>query len=224
MTNFLAAVALSLLILGHTQILAEQTTIDVLDQFTRLGSTTLSRTGAGLAISDLGSSGQDGAALDVLGTTDGQGAVSWSTVFSPVPTIAIGSVLRHSVTGVGSGNNTSASTQVEMEAIDTGNLELRAAFSSGNLIDIHIVDTNGDLQIVRAATIEVIGDGVTVLDTLEVTIIVPPFAFDTPEVVSGAGTGDVNRSLWLSDFHGTGDFIDGIGTALGQGTAMSFTE
>ena len=33
MTNFLAAVALSLLILGHTQILAEQTTIDVLDHW-----------------------------------------------------------------------------------------------------------------------------------------------------------------------------------------------
>jgi hypothetical protein len=67
---------------------------------------------------------------------------------------------------------------MEMEATGADTFEFGAALSSGELMDIHIVQTNGDVQPVNGAVILVIGGGATLLDTKDIVILVLGTSFN----------------------------------------------
>ena len=216
-----------LLVLYPSHLLAQQATIDVLDQFTPLGNATLSNAVGGLSISNVGTSGQDGAGVDVLAATSGVGAVNWSSRLLPTTSLGTGSVLTHAVTGIRDGMV--ASSTLERRMTTTGGLEFDATFSPGELIDIKFLDTSGDLQFVESvpaegtfrATIEVIGDGTTLLDTRDIFFLVPPVPIDIPIEAKGRS---VFQRNWFIEFNGTVSVNNSIGTSLGQGTGLLFTE
>ena len=194
---------------GQAHVLAQQ--INVLDQFTSLGGATLDLAEGVLTISNIGSSGQDGAALDVLGASNGQGAVSWSATMFPT-SMPVGSVFKHIAEGSRDGNPTIA--RITATITNTG-MEIQPSFSTAALVDIQMRATSGDLIFLGTAAPSDPNDPLSsVFVDLEDTAAICMWNI-------GLNPPHLN---WVVNFPRPFNFTDIHGVPLGQGSALKFTE